>query len=109
MVNEKTSTDQMVRRFIEEIGVEYEEQGSSDVQIKEALKNASKSENSVGVGKPEFIFFSGGHLFVIEDKLIIDKLEYKDEHGKVNTAFPYRRDYAVNGAIHYAKPLVVHK
>lgn len=33
MVNEKTSTDQLVRRFIEDLGISYEEQGSSNVQI----------------------------------------------------------------------------
>lgn len=106
MVNERTSTDQLVRRFIEELGVPYEEQTSSNVQIREALKNASKSENSVGIGKPEFIFFSGTHLFVIEDKLATDKLEYKDESGNIDIEFPYRRDYAVNGAIHYAKHII---
>lgn len=106
MVNERTSTDQLVRRFIEELGVPYEEQTSSNVQIREALKNASKSENSVGIGKPEFIFFSGNHLFVIEDKLATDKLEYKDESGNIDIEFPYRRDYAVNGAIHYAKHII---
>lgn len=106
MVNERTSTDQLVRRFIEDLGVSYEEQGSSNVQIKEALKNASKSKDSRGVGKPEFIFFSGDHLIIIEDKLAIDKLEYKDENDTVDTEFPYRRDYAVNGAIHYAKHII---
>ncbi|MDT2824338.1 HsdM family class I SAM-dependent methyltransferase [Vagococcus lutrae] len=106
MVNEKTSTDQLVRRFIEELGVPYEEQTSSNVQIREALKNASKSKDSRGIGKPEFIFFSGDHLFVIEDKLAIDKLEYKDESGNIDTDFPYRRDYAVNGAVHYAKHII---
>ncbi|ERH51137.1 SAM-dependent methyltransferase [Bacillus velezensis] len=106
MPNERTSTDQLVRRFIEELGVPYEEQTSSNVQIREALKNASKSRDSRGIGKPEFIFFSGNHLFIIEDKLTTDKLEYKDEGGNIDTEFPYRRDYAVNGAIHYAKHVI---
>ena len=106
MANEKTNTDQLVRRFIEELNVSYEEQTSSNVQIKEALKNASKSKDSRGVGKPEFIFFSGNHLFIIEDKLSVDKLEYKNDSGEVDTDFPYRRDYAVNGAIHYAKHII---
>lgn len=106
MPNERTSTDQLVRRFIEELGVPYEEQTSSNVQIREALRNASKSRDSRGIGKPEFIFFSGNHLFVIEDKLATDKLEYKDENGNIDTEFPYRRDYAVNGAVHYAKHII---
>ncbi|WP_042225263.1 HsdM family class I SAM-dependent methyltransferase [Oceanobacillus manasiensis] len=106
MLNEKTSTDQLVRRFIEGIGVTYEEQGSSNVQIKQELKNASKSKTQAGVGKPEFIFFSGDYLIIVEDKLALDKLEYKNDEGIIDTDFPFRRDYAVNGAIHYARHII---
>ncbi|PFJ18298.1 adenine methyltransferase [Bacillus cereus] len=106
MVNEKTSTDQLVRRFIEDLGVTYEEQGSSNIQIKQALRSASKSKSQSGVGKPEFIFFSGNHLIIVEDKLAIDKLEYKNNDGIIDTEFPFRRDYAVNGAVHYARHII---
>ncbi len=106
MVNEKTSTDQLVRRFIEDLGVTYEEQGSSNIQIKHALKNASKSKSQSGIGKPEFIFFSGNYLIIVEDKLALNKLEYKNEAGIIDTEFPFRRDYAVNGAVHYAKHII---
>lgn len=106
MLNEKTTTDQLVRKFIEELGVKYDEQGSSNVEIKDALKNASKSIHSKGYGKPEFIFFSKEHLIIIEDKLANEKLEYKNENDVIDTDFPYRRDYAVNGAVHYAKHII---
>lgn len=106
MLNEKTSTDQLVRRFIEDINVPYEEQSSSNTQIKQALKNASKSKKQTGVGKPEFIFFSDDHLIIVEDKLAINKLEFLDEEGIVNLEYPYRKDYAVNGAIHYARHII---
>ncbi|MCE4045151.1 SAM-dependent methyltransferase [Lysinibacillus fusiformis] len=106
MVNEKTNTDQLVRKFIEDLGVAYEEQGSSNIQIKQALKNASKSKNQTGVGKPEFIFFSGNHLIIVEDKLALNKLEYKNDDGIIDTEFPFRKDYAVNGAVHYAKHII---
>lgn len=103
IMNEKTDTDQLVRRFIEDIEVSYDEQGSSNVQIDAALKNASKSRGQKGKGKPEFIFFSGDHLFILEDKKNIDKLIYLNEDGEVDIEYPYRNEYAVNGAIHYAK------
>ncbi|MCY8474626.1 class I SAM-dependent DNA methyltransferase [Bacillus halotolerans] len=106
MLNEKTSTDQLVRKYIEDIGVIYEEQGSSNVQIKKALKNASKSKTMAGIGKPEFIFFSGDHLIIVEDKLALEKLEYKNNEGIIDTSFPFRRDYAVNGAVHYARHII---
>lgn len=106
MVNEKTSTDQLVRKFIEDLDVSFEEQGSSNIQIKQALRNGSKSKSQVGVGKPEFIFFSGNQLIIVEDKLALNKLEYKDSDGIIDTEFPFRRDYAVNGAVHYARHII---
>lgn len=106
MVNERTSTDQLVRKLIEDIGVRYEEQASSNIQIKAALKNASKTESQAGVGKPEFLFFSGDLLIIIEDKLALNRLEYINSNGEIDVEFPFRNDYAVNGAVHYANHIV---
>ncbi|EAE5098659.1 adenine methyltransferase, partial [Listeria monocytogenes] len=52
-MNEKTVTDQWVRREIEKLNIPYEEQTSSNPEIRKALKGASK-QNGKGVGKPEF-------------------------------------------------------
>ena len=56
-MNEKTGIDQFMRKEIESLGVSYDEQQSSNVEIAEALKTASKSLSGK-VGKPEFLFFS---------------------------------------------------
>ncbi|MBC2327231.1 HsdM family class I SAM-dependent methyltransferase [Listeria booriae] len=106
MLNEKTSTDQLVRKFLTDIDVKFEEQGSSNIEIKAALKNASKSEAQTGVGKPEFIFFSNNHLIVVEDKMALDKLIYSNTDNGIDVTFPFRRDFAVNGAIHYSKHII---
>lgn len=105
MPNEKSKTDQFVRRELEKFGVSYEEEGSSHPEIKKALKEASKLGK--GNGKPEFIVFSGDHLIVIEDKYAIDRLIKYDAKGQegldltTGTGGAVAK-YAVNGAVHYA-------
>ncbi len=107
MLNEKTDTDQLVRNFIHEINItNYDEQGSSNIEIKKALKNASKSENMTGYGKPEFIFFSKDYLIVVEDKQNTNQLLFVDENNNIDINYPARKNYAVNGAIHYAKHII---
>ncbi|WP_405168938.1 class I SAM-dependent DNA methyltransferase [Paenibacillus sp. FSL H3-0286] len=98
-------TDYLVRSFLEEINVIYSEQGTNIKVIDKALIGASKSESGKGKGKPEFIFVSGNHLFVIENKKSNEKLELL-ENGLVDTSYPARNEYAVNGAVHYAKHIV---
>lgn len=105
MPNEKSKTDQFVRRELEKFGVDYEEQGSSNEEIKNGLKGASKSGK--GNGRPEFIFFSGGHLIIIENKFRIDRLVKHDVNAKEGLNLTVGNgsavaDYAVNGAVHYA-------
>ena len=46
-----------MRKEIESLGVSYDEQQSSNVEIAEALKQASKSLSGK-VGKPEFLFLA---------------------------------------------------
>lgn len=105
LLNEKTGIDQYMRKLIEKIGVEYEEQGSSNVHINEALKTASKSLSG-NVGKPEFIFFSQDFLVVVEDKRDLSKLCKLDNEGNVANDKKSIMDYAVNGAVHYANHIL---
>nr|WP_228463393.1 N-6 DNA methylase [Listeria seeligeri] len=103
-MNEKTVTDQYVRREIENLGISYEEQTSSNPEIRKALKGASK-QNGKGIGKPEFIFTSNEHLIIIEDKLDSGKL-IAPEKGAIDLKYPAINLFAVNGAVHYARHIV---
>lgn len=105
-VGKEGDTDYLIRGFLDDIGVNYSEQGSSILEVDKALKGASKSESGTGKGEPEFVFTSGNHLFVVEDKKSNDKLEILDNNDMPITRFPERRDYAVNGAVHYAKHII---
>jgi len=100
--NEKTFTDQFVRKNLDAIGLPYGEQGSSILDIREALKNASKTGKG-GIGKPEFIAQSGEFLIIIEDKLENDKNIKLDEENKLDLSTKATTEYAVNGAVHYAR------
>ena len=107
--NEVTKTDQYVRSLLQGISPSSDiwEQGDGTDELRRLLQGGSKSATGAGVGKPEFIFYSRDFLIVVEDKRSIDKLLYLDEYGLPSTEHPYRSDFAANGAIHYAKHLLV--
>jgi type I restriction-modification system DNA methylase subunit len=105
-MNEKTTIDQLIRELIKEVTVSFDEQGSSIKDIQEALKGASKTKTGKGYGKPEFIFNVNDFLLIVEDKKDLNKLEFLGQDGVLNTNYPYRADYAVNGAVHYAKHIL---
>jgi len=109
MPNEVSKTDQFVRRELEKFGVRYEEQGSSNPEIKKALKGASKTGS--GDGKPEFILFSKDNLLIIEDKLSFDRLVKHNSNEISGLDLEVGRNlaisnFAVNGAVHYAISII---
>ncbi|MGI2279815.1 HsdM family class I SAM-dependent methyltransferase [Staphylococcus cohnii] len=107
-MNEKTGIDQFMRKEIENLGVKYDEQQSSNVEIAESLKTASKSLSGKA-GKPEFLFFSNEFLVVVEDKKDIHKHDMKTENNElILDDSNILKEYAVNGAVHYAKHIIEH-
>lgn len=102
MPNEITLTDQFVRKNLDSLNLKYDEQGSSIKEVKEALKNGSKTGKG-GVGKPEFVLQVKDFLIVIEDKKDNDKnIKWTDEK-EISLETKAITDYATNGAVHYAK------
>ena len=109
MPNEITLTDQLVRRKLDDVGLKYEEQGSSNPVVNEALKTASKT--GPGIGKPEFIIEVPEleMIIIIEDKKKNNRLLNKGPNDEilldigVNSSVS---NYAVNGAVHYAKHII---
>lgn len=105
MGNER-ATDQFVRDLLRDIGVDrpWEQDGGPQWK-REALKGGSKSATGAAEGKPEFVFLSGGFIVVIEDKRQA-RFTKRIQGGIVATDYPYRADYALNGAVHYAQIMV---
>lgn len=90
--------------MLREIGFDRPwEQSCSDAPtyIYDALDGASKGAGG-GRGKPEFVIESGGFIVVIEDKAAIDRSLLLID-GVLDITYPARSDYALNGAVHYAR------
>lgn len=104
MAKKEVKTDFWVNDLLKEAGLNLEPQGSSIKEIDEALKTASKSGTG-NVGFPEFVGVVKDYIIVIEDKYDIDKHE-KREGSILSLEVNAVKDYAVNGALFYAKHLL---
>lgn len=104
MAKEK-NTDFMVAKLLDKSNIKYklEESGIKEVDI--ALKTASKKKN-FQQGYPEFIGISKDFLLVIEDKLDIEKHIKLDKNNNIMEDIESTTNYAINGAIHYAKHII---
>lgn len=104
--NEK-ATDQFVRELLGDIGVTrpWEQEGGPKWKRK-ALANGSKAKTAKGEGKPEFAFVVDGFIVIVEDKKEARLTRYLAD-GEVSTEHPYRANYALNGAVHYAKTMLM--
>ncbi|WP_235676702.1 MULTISPECIES: HsdM family class I SAM-dependent methyltransferase [Bacillus cereus group] len=103
----ETDTDSMVDRWLSEIKVEYSAQATNIKEIDDALKaGASKSKDNPGKGYPDFIFQSKNYLFIIENKPNNKQLEKLDKKGQLLLEYPNNKNFAVNGAVYYAKHII---
>lgn len=106
MPNERI-TDLFIANLLQEAKIEFTPNGSLIVEVKKALKSASK-RNTGKAGFPEFIGLSNGFLLVIEDKADSSKqvLYLDSDTQNLDDSPSAISDYAVNGAVHYAKVLI---
>jgi type I restriction enzyme M protein len=105
MGNEK-ATDQFVRDLLRDVGIKRPwEQDGGPKWKRDALAGGSKSKTGKGEGKPEFVFVVDDFIVIVEDKKETRWTRFLED-GQVNTTFPYRQDYALNGAVHYATAML---
>lgn len=105
MAKKEASTDLWVHDLLKEAGIELDAQGSTIKEIDEALKTASKRRTGK-VGFPEYVGVVKDFILVIEDKA---KLEYHvkyDSDNLISLETKDVTDFAVNGALFYAKHLI---
>ena len=105
-MKKEAQTDLWVHDLLTEADIHLDPQGSSIKEIAEALKSASKR----GTGKsgfPEYVGVVKDFLLVIEDKANLDN-HINKENGVICQDIPSITDYAVNGALFYAKHLIKH-
>ena len=105
MAKKEVKTDLWVYNILKEADLELEPQGSSIVEIDNALKTASKSGTGK-VGFPEYVGVVKDFLIVIEDKADLSKHIKLDNKGLISTEKNDVKNYAVNGALFYGNHLV---
>ena len=106
MAKKEAKTDLWVYDLLNEADIELDPQGCSIKEIDEALKTASKR----GTGKtgfPEYVGVVKDFLLVIEDKADLCK-HIKKDGDVICQDVQSITDYAVNGALFYAKHLTRH-
>ena len=104
MAKKEVITDYWVRDLLKEADIKLDAQGSSILEIDNALKTASKSGTGK-VGFPEFVGIVKDFLIVIENKASISKHSKLDDKGIISLDVKDVKDYAINGAFFYGKHL----
>lgn len=104
MAKKEVRTDLWVYDLLKEADIELDPQGSSIKEIDDALKTASK-KGTGHVGFPEYVGVVKDFIIVIEDKPTTNKHILLDG-AVISLETNAVVDYAVNGALYYAKHLV---
>ena len=105
MAKKEIKTDYWVYSLLQSANIKATPQGSDIEEVNEALKSASK-KGTGNIGFPEFTAKVKDFLIVIEDKSDLSKHCKLDSNSCIDLESPKSvTDFAVNGAIHYAKHL----
>lgn len=97
--------DLYVCDLLREAKIKSDYQGSSIREIDDALKTASKSQTG-SKGAPDFTAVVKNFVLVVEDKADRNKLCLRDDDGEISLTVKATKDYAVNGALFYAKKIL---
>ena len=105
MAKKEVKTDLWVHDLLKEAGINLDAQGSEIKEINEALKTASK-RGTGKVGFPEYVGVVKDFILVIEDKASLENHIKYDLDKLISLETKNVTDYAVNGALFYAKHLI---
>ena len=104
MSKSERDTDRWVDRLLTEAEIQLDAEKSVIKEIQDALKTASK-RGTGKIGKPEFIGVVKDFIIVIEDKNSVENHECLKD-GVISLETNAVVNYAVNGALFYAKHLI---
>lgn len=106
MAKQEANFDLYIYDLLKEAGIEADTQGSNVLEINNALKTASKHQTGK-VGFPEYCAVVGDFVLVMENKADRSNLCAHETDGiTISMSVEATRDYAVNGALHYAKHIL---
>jgi type I restriction enzyme M protein len=104
VAKKEAKTDLWVHSLLQEAGIYLEPQGSSIIEINNALKTASKT-GSGNVGFPEFVGVVKDFLLVIENKADLSNHVKLNDKNLISLQSKDVRNFAVNGALFYGQHL----
>ena len=104
MAKNEAKTDFWVHELLKDANIHLTPQGCDIKEIAEALKTASKSKTGKD-GRPDFCGVVKDFILVIEDKASLNEHLYKNEKGLISQDVKEIKNYAVNGALFYARHL----
>lgn len=104
MAKKEIKTDLWVYELLKQSKLNFDAQGSNVAEINNALKTTSK-KGTGNVGFPEFVGVVKDYVIVIEDKADLTR-HCKLDNDVISSDTKAITDYAVNGAIFYAKHLI---
>jgi type I restriction enzyme M protein len=104
MAKKEAKTDLWVHGLLQDSGIQLEPQGSTILEINNALKTASKS-GSGNVGFPEFVGVVKDFILVIENKADVSKHIKLDDKELISLKPKDVKNFAVNGALFYGQHL----
>ncbi|ENH5353987.1 restriction endonuclease subunit S [Campylobacter upsaliensis] len=109
--SKEVQVDEWVREKLKSMGLKLGKdflEKDASAYLKDALKGASKTKKQSGTGIPDFVCECYDLPVVIECKLGLLMLENKENH-KISLSQTSIQNYAINGALHYAKHLIKSK
>lgn len=105
MAKKEANFDLYIHDLLVEAGIQADTQGSTIVEINQALKTASKHQTG-NIGFPEYTAVVGDFVLVMEDKSDRSYLCLYEDCGKISQSIKATRDFAINGALFYAQKIV---
>jgi len=105
MAKKEVKTDLWVYDLLKQAEITLDAQGSSIKEIDNALKTASK-KGTGNVGFPEYVGVIKDYLIVIENKAALSNHIKLDDKNIISVEVSAVKNYAVNGALFYAKHLI---
>ena len=102
MAKKEVKTDLWVAEQLKKCGIKADPQGSSVLEIDQALKSASK-RGTGKAGYPEYVAVIGDFVLVVEDKAELEKHQKLTDSGILDLGIKSITDYAVNGSYYYSK------
>lgn len=106
MEKKEANFDLYIHDLLVEAGIHADTQGSNIIEINNALKSASKHKTG-NVGFPEYCAVVNDFVLVMEDKSDRGNLcAFEDDGTTISLTMQATTNYAVNGALHYAKHIL---